>query len=256
MRARVTPRYGSSEFHDMVAELCAPQPGGRVIDIGCGSGRTLGPLLKIVGPRGDVMGLDRAKQAIELAQSNHGPAAKAGRLGLVETDAEDGIPFPEQGFDVALCQNVFESVGNKAGVIAEIHRILKPGGRLLLGHHDFDGIMLATSDRALTRILVHAHADTVEPWMQQADGQVGRNLPGMVAGARFRSVTSGAHLCVDQNMTGGGAVRALIGELTESGRRAGVDRQRLASWLQDLNGREKAGRFYCAVPWIYIIATR
>ena len=238
----------------MVAGLCGLVRGDRVIDIGCGTGRTLGPLLKIVGPKGDVMGLDRAKPAIEQAQTNHANAVKTGRLGLIEADAEDGIPFPSQSFAAVLCQNVFESIGNKAGLIAEMLRVLKPGGRMLLGHHDFDGIMLATSDRALTRQLVHAHADTPQPWMQQADGQIGRGLPGLLANTGIKTVNAGARLCVDQRLNGSEALRALIGELVNAGRKAGLDQQRLASWLRDLSARDKSGQFYCAVPWVHVVA--
>ena len=115
-----------------------------MLDLGCGNGNGLGSLLTAVGSTGRVVALDR--DAASLARA----ADRAGPLTTVEADITAPLPLDSQSVDAVICQNVVECVADRAGLLREIHRVLKPGGRALVGHHDFDGVLVASDDRALT----------------------------------------------------------------------------------------------------------
>jgi hypothetical protein len=80
-------------------------------------------------------------------------------------------------------ENVIEGISDRRGLLTEMHRILRPGGVAVIGHYDFDGVLLASHDREPTRCMVHGYADQTPDWQDASDGQMGRLLPGLVARA-------------------------------------------------------------------------
>jgi arsenite methyltransferase len=107
----------------LIGEL-AIRPGERVLDVGCGTGRLGDYVARLVAPSGEVVGLDPLPLRIELAAQKH-PLfhASVGR-------AEDLSQFAAASFDVVYLNSVFHWVEDKALALAEIARVLKPGGRL------------------------------------------------------------------------------------------------------------------------------
>jgi SAM-dependent methyltransferase len=102
--------------------------GDRVLDIGSGSGTDALICARLVGPKGKVYGLDMTSEmrAKLLASAK---AAGVGNIQVLEGDAES-IPLPDASVDVVTSNGVLNLVPDKARAIAEIHRVLRPGGRL------------------------------------------------------------------------------------------------------------------------------
>ena len=101
------------------------RPGLRVLDFGCGPGTISVGLAKAIDP-GTLHGVDMEASQIEVARS----VAKAtGRANTVFDvgDVAD-LPFDDGFFDVAHCHNVLMHVPDTAAVLAEVKRVLKPGG--------------------------------------------------------------------------------------------------------------------------------
>ncbi len=108
-----------------VAEL---RDGERVLDLGSGGGIDVLLSARRVGPTGFAYGLDMTDEMLELARSN---AAKAGasNVEFVKGHIED-IPLPDASIDVVISNCVINLSTDKPAVIAEMFRVLAPGGRL------------------------------------------------------------------------------------------------------------------------------
>ena len=81
-----------------------------------------------------------------------------------------------------LCHDVLECLPDTDPFVAEAARILRPDGRLVLAHTDYDTLVFTSEDLQLTRRLVHAYCDTQQPWMDAVDGTspYGRRGNGVV----------------------------------------------------------------------------
>jgi len=98
------------------------QPGGRVLDVGCGAG----DFLSGVRQESDwqAFGTDLSPQAIELARREPGLELFCGELSEAR--------FPDAHFDAVFLRNVLEHVPEPAALLAEVRRITRPGGRVRL----------------------------------------------------------------------------------------------------------------------------
>lgn len=107
------------------AERLALTKDSRVLDIGCGMGGPARYLARTYGCRVD--GIDLAPELIETGQVLNERCQLADKVVLRTGDALD-LPYPDQAFDVVWCQNVTMNIADKAGFLAGVFRVLKPGG--------------------------------------------------------------------------------------------------------------------------------
>jgi SAM-dependent methyltransferase len=105
-------------------------PGMAVIDIGSGAGVDTLFAALIVGPGGRVVGIDITPEMVERAKANLNQM-KLSNVSFYKASAEQ-LDFPPEGFDVAISNGVLNLVVNKERALAEIYKVLKPGGRLML----------------------------------------------------------------------------------------------------------------------------
>ena len=108
-----------------VADL---HPGERVLDLGSGGGIDVIISSGRVGPAGRVYGVDMTAEMIELARAN---AAQAGvrNVEFLQGTIED-VPLPDAAVDVVISNCVINLSVDKPAVIAEMFRVLAPGGRI------------------------------------------------------------------------------------------------------------------------------
>jgi ubiquinone/menaquinone biosynthesis C-methylase UbiE len=119
------------ELRQRVTALACLQPGDQVLDVGCGTGTLALEVQRRVGSAGRVVGIDPGTEQIARAR------AKAARhdvpiafhVGVIEQ-----LAFPNQMFDVVLSTLMMHHLpaSLKAQGLAEIARVLKPGGRLVI----------------------------------------------------------------------------------------------------------------------------
>jgi len=119
------------ELRQRTANLARMQPGEQVLDVGCGTGTLAMEVQNRVGRAGRVAGVDPGTQQIARARSKaarrHVPIDF--QIGMIEQ-----LPFPDQSFDVVFATLMMHHLpaSLKRQGLAEIARVLKPGGRLVI----------------------------------------------------------------------------------------------------------------------------
>jgi ubiquinone/menaquinone biosynthesis C-methylase UbiE len=112
-----------------VADWFDITPGQTVLDVGTGAGILLPFLSTKVTNQGLIIGMDFAYQMLEKAQK------RTGENPITLTNAGVGaIPFREATFDRVTCFSAFPHFPDKKRALAEMIRVLKPGGRLYIAH--------------------------------------------------------------------------------------------------------------------------
>lgn len=107
-----------------------PAPGEKVVDLGAGAGMDSFIAALSVGLTGHVIGVDMTPEMVERA------TGLADEVGLDNVDFRQGfiedVPVEDEWADVVISNGVINLCPDKLGVYREIHRILKPGGRMTI----------------------------------------------------------------------------------------------------------------------------
>ncbi len=107
---------------------------GKVLDVGCGTGLLLAEILGRY-PGLEVVGLDLSERMA--AQAVHRCIPWSDRAWIVRGDSQR-LPFREDTFDAVTCSHSFHHYPDQQRVVEEMHRVLRPGGQLLLIDGDRD----------------------------------------------------------------------------------------------------------------------
>jgi SAM-dependent methyltransferase len=150
-------------------------PGERVVDCGSGAGADALIAAHLVGPAGTVIGVDMTPEMLATARSNAAEAGLANvefREGLLES-----LPVDTGWADVVISNGVLNLVPDKAAALAEMHRVLRPGGRL------------QAADIVLERSVSSTSKQDVSLWTGCiAGGLLADELVALVSGAGFLDV--------------------------------------------------------------------
>ena len=143
-------------------------PGAAVLDVGCGAGEVCVELAAIVGRDGTVAGIDPSEAMIAAAQRAAGASGRKIDLRVASIYA---LPFPDRTFDAVRSERVFQHLESPEAGLAEMIRVARPGGRLMVADPDHGQHGLGLDDpahhriyaatlRALLRMIVNPHSGT------------------------------------------------------------------------------------------------
>jgi len=119
--------FSQEMFYQPLLEAAAPQPGERALDLACGTGLLA---LMLARAAGEVVGCDISAEMLERAAA---AAAAAGvrNVTFVETEASS-LPFEDEWFDLVTSRTAFHHFPDPQRALAEVVRVLKPGGRFAM----------------------------------------------------------------------------------------------------------------------------
>jgi SAM-dependent methyltransferase len=135
LRPEVYARWRASEVgaiterleHRLILELAGTVSGRSVLDVGCGDGGLAIELFKLGA---DVAGIDASGDMIAAARAR---AANRGADIAFQVAAAERLPFPSECFDIVTAITVLCFIEDAVPVLREIRRVLRPGGRLVIG---------------------------------------------------------------------------------------------------------------------------
>eukprot|EP00929_Paragymnodinium_shiwhaense_P045947 TRINITY_DN23418_c0_g1_i1.p1 TRINITY_DN23418_c0_g1~~TRINITY_DN23418_c0_g1_i1.p1 ORF type:complete len:322 (+),score=49.16 TRINITY_DN23418_c0_g1_i1:146-967(+) len=176
--ARTEKNYKSSEVVAQRAkfmEVAQVQEGESVLDVGCGPGQLLVELAEAVGTTGKVVGLDNSKEMLSLAQQR---VQDIGQISLQEGGAT-ALSFPDHSFDVVVFAQVLCYVGDVPAALAEVRRVLRPTGRVVILDTDWKGFVLNALDTERAERILRSH------FGQFAHATLPRKLPALLKKTGF-----------------------------------------------------------------------
>jgi ubiquinone/menaquinone biosynthesis C-methylase UbiE len=231
----------------LVHAALGAQRGDRVLDVGCGSGFFVTEILDTVGPEGSVVGIDLSPDMLAVA------AKRAEGYPNVEFAESPAVPLPvaDAAFDRALSVQVLEYVDDVPGALRELHRALKPGGRVVVWDVDWSTVSLQSADTARMRRVLDA-------WDQHlTDPFLPRTLSGHLRDAGFDDVEMQGHVFatseLDPETYGGYLVPLIRNYVVEHGL---VAAELADAWQAEQRQLAGDGRFYFTVTQFCFTATR
>ena len=254
---RLVMQQGGAEvraYKQMSFNLLELGPGMQVLDVGCGIGIDLPGLADRVGMQGKVTGIDHDPDLVQVALKT---ITTDGRLNLqvVQGDAEQ-MPFADEQFDRVRADRVVQHILKPERAIAEMWRVLHPGGILTMVEPDWRTIALypgsptgGDDDRTLSRVLECYQR-------RQAHALIGRQLHALLhqkQGAweqiqiQVICFTHTSWPVADAVLQITAAASALIQENPKI-------KEEIDAWLDTIETAAQQGQFFASVPLFFASA--
>ncbi len=227
-------------------DLLAARLGHRIIDVGCGTGEVARAIARRVGRTGRVIGIDNSETMLAEARQR-----VAGTTPQVEFQAGDvtRLDLENATFDGALCERVFQHLATPQAAMAELARITRPGGRIVVVDTDWGLHAIYGADPSLTTTIVDSWA-----------GDATNGLAGRQLAARFADVGMPHPTVVAETLTSTDPLQPLSPPITtmataavHAGAVRAIDADR---WISQLADAGKQGRFFWTVTMFAVAGTR
>jgi arsenite methyltransferase len=238
-----------SQRHRTLTAL-EPREGEHILDVGLGPGLLVADLAAVVGHTGHVTGVEISDSMLALARRRFESSAVADRVTLVKGDAAE-LPFPDASFDAATSTQVYEYVPDVDRALAELYRVLRPGGRALVLDTDWASMVWNATDQARMARVVAAYVERF------ADPHLPRSLSrGLrAAGFRIRRRDTLALLNpeYDPNSYSVTNIGMIGDDVTGRGR---ITLDEVQAWQQDLAQLGAEGRYFFSLNRYLFLADK
>ena len=228
---------------EMIALLNAKE-GQHILDLGCGIGHETQRIAQIVGSNGRVAGIDKSEAVLEEGKR------RGNGLNLpIEYYLGDAtqIEFADNTFDGCRAERLLTYIENARKALAEMVRVVRPGGTIVIFEFDFDGMIVDFPDHALTRRIVHFVADGF------ANGMVGAKLPAMFLDSGLSDITVLPQMTSYSYDEYRFFFGAAIDRMTEAG---AISESELQEWWNHLEKADKAGQTFAAYLPGFVVSGR
>jgi arsenite methyltransferase len=233
-----------------VLDMLAVRAGEAALDIGSGPGLLAFDLARLVGEKGRVVALDNASAMV---------AMTAARLAnLAHAEAKEGqateLAFPDASFDAAVATQVYEYVADMPRALAELHRVLKPGGRALILDTDWRSIVWHSSDKArMERVLKVWDDHLADPHLPATLGPLLSHASFTVRRVEIVPMLSPHY---QQATYAAGIMRTISAYVRTNAARHGLEAQEVQAWWDDQQQLIARNAFFFSVNRYAFLATR
>jgi SAM-dependent methyltransferase len=217
----------------------ALQVGDAALDVGCGTGEEVRAIAERVGPSGRSVGVDLSEQLLALASERTPPNVS---VEFIAADAH-ALPFRDGEFTAARVERTLMHVTDPAGVVREVARVVRLGGRVVALEPDWDTLSISTSDVDTTHKILAAHRNRVR------HPNVGRTLPRYFLDAGIMPDRVDA---VSVAIRDAKAARALFMLDPALGR---VETGAARRWIADADEQTARGAFSAALTCFTVVGT-
>lgn len=236
-----------SAVKDGLHRLLALAPGQRALDAGCGTGADALEMARQVGPDGEVLGVDVSEQAVREAESR---AEGSGLPVTFRPGSVSALDLPTGGLDACRAERVLQHVAEPGRAVAELLRVTRPGGRVLVADPDHGMWAPDAADPELTTTLLTWWFGHIRnPWM-------GRRLPGLFHAAGCRDVRTVILPVVLRDLAAAEALTGLAGVVPAAEKAGVVPEGRAAAWHEDLLRRDAEGTFTMFGAIVAVVALK
>jgi SAM-dependent methyltransferase len=248
-----TPHDDVRAHRDWLLSMIVLPPGGTLVDMGCGRGEdVLAFAARHPDPAARFLGLDASAASIAAAEA----AAGDPRVAFRHDRIAGPLPLPDGSVDAVYSHNLLECLADAEGFAREVGRVLRPGGVAVIGHWDWDTQLWDADDRDAVRRLVHAFADWRQPWMDHADGWMGRRLWGIFAPTGLFDGKVQARVMTNTSYAAPWYGHARAADLGSMARKGLVGAEDHAALVRDLERRHREGRYFYAITGYAFVGRR
>lgn len=223
--------------------------GAAVLDVGCGAGEVCVALARRVGPTDRVCGVDLSAAMVEAART----AAHAAGMAVEHRVAGiHELPYPDASFDVVRAERVFQHIDDPARALAEMIRVARPGGRVMVIDPDHSQWALSAESPLATRV-----TEVVRGQLLRAivNPRVGTRLRGLFRAAGLADVDAVARV-LDVAWADLGTMMFLPMHLQSAAAAGEISAEEAARFCAEMEALDTAGRFTASAVGYSVMGTK
>lgn len=223
------------------------QAGHVVLDVGCGLGNDVVKMADIVGASGHIYGIDFSQAMIDAANANI-----ADRDLPVTFQQGDiyALNFEDDFFDRIRADKVFQHLSDPHKAVAELVRVTKPSGKIVIADPDHDSLIIDTPFSDVNHRFVRFRSD------QMAQGGIAHQLYGIFKHAGLEDVTVEPLIKAYTNYDEKKVTSPYLNEIWVAEKHGAVTKEEAEAWANFLRTAIKNDRFLCLQTYMITVGVK
>lgn len=226
-----------STMIESAVDLLGLKPGDTVLDAGCGAGAAFDRLARRVGLDGRIVGVDTSRALLDAARLRGADGGPSIELHAADVQA---LPLPDAAVHAARADRVLIFLERPATALAELVRVTRPGGRIVVTESDRRTQIVDASNGQTSNAVLRAATRALP------SGDIGGRLHGLFVAAGLHDVRVEPHGSVVTDISAWWARMGIDAAAGDAVARGVISSEAVAAWRRDLHARAEQGRFFAA----------